>query len=540
MLRGKQVNGADGELRRSFPSVMAATASGLLLAAAFPPLEWAEAAWIAWIPLLLVCPRSSPRNAFRLGLLAGAIFWLCTLFWLTHVTWPGWILLSLYCALFMAGFTYAAAWLMREWGTERFGATFGLMLVLPLVWVGLEYLRCVLFTGFAWNPLGGSQYANINLIQIAAWTGVYGVSALIMLLNLALGLTLNHYIRQGLRGRPAWHPELMIGFLVLALALWTGNRVVAQDRHTVSVRTAVVQPNIPQYEKWTKDFVDTIYERLSSLTRMAIHAGAPDMVIWPETAVPDYVRQSRRSSELVRDMARLGAPILVGSMDIEWVEEGHARYYNSSILFDRDGAPVEVYDKQHLVMFGEYIPLRRFLPFLTAMTPIEESFDAGAESTVFSLEEPAVSFSVLICFEDTVARLARRAVRKGARLLVNQTNDAWFEESIAAWQHMTHSVFRAVENRTPIVRAANTGVSCGIDAHGRIHDLLVDVDGNTFIKGFGIVNSRAPAEDRAWTFYTRHGDLFAWTGLIAVVSLLGAAWRRARQAAVEARTEGST
>jgi apolipoprotein N-acyltransferase len=171
---------------RSLMAVTAATATGLLLASAFPPLEWKEAAWIALVPLVLVLSRVSPRTAFRLGYLAGALFWLCGLYWLTRVTWPGWILLSMYCALFMAGFAYAAAWLMREWGTERVRATFGLMIVLPLVWAGFEFLRCVLFTGFAWNPLGVSQYQQIYIIQLSTWTGVYGVSALVVIINLAV------------------------------------------------------------------------------------------------------------------------------------------------------------------------------------------------------------------------------------------------------------------------------------------------------------------------------------------------------------------
>ncbi len=519
----------------------AAVCSGLLTAAAFPPLEWLETAWIAWVPLLLLLPHVSSRRAFQLGFLAGAVCWLCSIFWLTHVTWAGWFMLSLYCALFTGGFTYAAHGLMRQWNREHVGGAVGLMIVLPLVWVGFEYLRCVLFTGFAWNPLGGSQFAKINLIQMAAWTGVYGVSALIVLVNTGIAQTLNRYMRYGIRGKRGWHPELMLVFLALAGALFLGTRAArTEEKGYTLLRVAVIQPNIPQYEKWTKAFVDSIYARLGTLTELAIHAGKPDLVIWPETAVPDYVRESRRSYMLVRDMARLGSPILVGSMDIAWEDEGAPRYYNSSILFDVQGAPVEVYDKQHLVMFGEYIPLRRLLPFMTAMTPIEESFDPGTESTVFRLEDPDIPFSVLICFEDTVARLARRAARNGARLLINQTNVAWFEESSASRQHMTHSVFRAVETRTPAIRAANTGVSCGIDSHGRIHDLLADVDGHTFIAGFNIISSHIPPEDRAWTFYTRHGDVFAWTGIIAAATVLAAAWYQGRNARMTKRLEEDT
>ena len=513
-------------------SIAAALVTGLLAATAFPPWEQWGAAWIAWVPLLLVLMRNPPPTAFRLGCLAGAVFWLCSIFWLTEVTWGGWVLLSLYCSLFFGAFAALAAWLFQYGGMERFRFRLVYMALLPLVWAGLEFVRATLLTGFAWNPLGASQYNRIPVIQISAWTGVYGVSALVILINVAVALTLQRYIREGLRGRRAWHPELMLGFLVLVLAVTAGRqrlrRTEADDASTL--RTAVIQPNIPQYAKWDDDFVDMIYERLDSLTRMAMGAGNPDLVIWPETAVPDYVRQSRRSYDLVRNLTAEGAPLLVGSMDIEWLDEGIPRYYNSSLLFDRSGQLRDSYDKQHLVLFGEYVPLQRYFPFLHAMTPIEASFDHGTRSGVMTVPDTNQSFAVLICFEDTVAKLARRAVRDGARLLVNQTNVAWFRESPAAWQHMTHSVFRAVENGVPVVRAANTGVSCRIDRHGRrsSQDTLSDADGNTFIKGFQIMEHTLPGPDAPLTFYTRFGDLFGWTGVVITGMLLLTAWRRGR------------
>ncbi len=522
----------NNSIARWLPAAVA-IGSGLLLAAAFPPLEWSELAWIGLAPLLLVTWRATPRQRFSLGWWCGMIFWSCTLFWLTEVTWPGWVLLSAYCALFFAGFAVTAGWLHDQWDGARLVVRIGWMLALPLGWVGLEFMRATWFTGFAWNPLGGSQFEVVSLIQMAAWTGVYGVSAVVMLVNVAVALTVDRYIREGLRSHRAWHPELMLAFLVLAISMTRGGRHMRLgDEPTTQLRVAVIQPNIPQYQKWTPEFVDHIYDQLASLTSMALQVGDPDLVIWPETAVPDYVRQSRRSYGLVRELTTMGAPLLVGSMDVEWVDEGKPRHFNSSLLFNRDGVLVESYDKQHLVMFGEYVPLSRFLPFMTAMTPIEASFDAGSESTAFVLDEPEVRFAVLICFEDTVARLARRAVRQGARLLINQTNDAWFRESSAARQHMTHSVFRAVENQVPVVRAANTGVSCGIDRHGRIHNVLADETGNTFVSGFQMMSVQTPAGEQVPTFYARHGDWLGWSGKVLLLMVALAAgmqrgwWKR--------------
>lgn len=495
-----------------------ALCTGGLCYVAFPPFEWGEAAWIALLPLLFCLMRVTPRVGGQLGLAAGAVYWWASLFWLTEVTWAGWFLLALYCACYMGAFGYLAALFWQRYPVDRgLGTRLLSLLCVPLIWVGLEFMRSVFLTGFAWNPLGNSQYARIALIQIAAVTGVYGVSALVVVVNLAITLTLDRYVRASVAGRrPAWHPELLAGLLVLALAWGYGQRQFAADKpdDKAPLRLAVIQPNISQYVKWSPDFIDYIYTQLESLTTLAIQTGQPDLVVWPETALPDYVRESRRSYDLVRDLTRQGAPLLVGSMDIEWEETGRPRYFNSAILFDDQGRLVQAYDKIHLVMFGEYVPLQRFIPFASAMTPIEANFDAGDEHTVFRVPGTVHTFAVLICFEDTVARLSRAAVRHGARLLINQTNVAWFRTSPASQQHLTHSVFRAVENRVPLVRAANTGVSGGIDRFGRLHNILTDGDGNTFISGFAIVPVKPAPLSQSQTFYTRYGDWFGGLGIV--------------------------
>ncbi len=496
---------------------LAAGISGLLLYTAFPPLEWHESAWIALVPLILIARFVDPARALRMGVLAGFLFWLFSIQWLTRVTTGGMIALSMYCALFWGLFALCAARIMRWTGTGRWRPHFVLILVVPLVWVGLEFIRSTFLTGFPWHPLGVSQYRKIALIQIASWGGVYAVSYVVVLVNVAIALTINRYVEaRGRVGRQP-HPELIFGFLVLALVIASGYRSMrAAEPGGPTVRASLIQPNIPQYEKWSEEFVDHIYDRLYTLTQWSLVAGEADLVVWPETAVPDYIRSSERSYELVYKLAQQGAAILVGSMDVEWRDDGPPRYYNSSMLFDRNADLMATYDKQHLVIFGEYVPLDEYIPFMQAMTPIEASFDAGSTSTVFRMNQPDVAFSVLICFEDTVPRLSRRAVRNGARLLINQTNDAWFDPSIASWQHMTHSVFRAAENRVPLLRCANTGVSCAIDRFGRIRDLLADDRGRTAIAGFKTAEVRASREDMALTFYTRYGDIFAWTGVAAL------------------------
>jgi apolipoprotein N-acyltransferase len=208
-------------------------------------------------------------------------------------------------------------------------------------------------------------------------------------------------------------------------------------------------------------------------------------------------------------------------MDTAYRDNNTPRYFNSSFLFETNGVLAQGYDKRHLVMFGEYVPLERYLPFMTAMTPIGASFSPGATSTVFRLEGPDVAFSSLICFEDTVAGLARESVRNGARLLINQTNDAWFDPSAASRQHMAHCILRCVENGVPAIRVGNTGVTCCIDPHGRITEILEGKDGHSAFPGFVCSSVVVPGEEFTFTPYTRHGDLFGQSA--ACVAILGAA-----------------
>ncbi|MFH0908662.1 MAG: apolipoprotein N-acyltransferase [bacterium] len=489
----------------------AAIISGLLLASSFAPLEWADTAWLALIPLIIALRFVSPRDGFRLGLLAGGVFWLTSISWLHHVSIPGWILLALYCGLYIGVFAWGCGHWLNRFGAAGFLANAGFIVFASTLWTALEYVRSHVGTGFPWNGLGISQYRNMAIIQIASLGGSYAVSFLIVWISAAVGITILRYVDTWGRWGRRLHLEMIMGFLVLAFAFAWGVKTI---RSTVEagtpVRISLIQPGIPQDEKWDQAKIDLIYARLRELTTAALRTGKPDLLVWPETAVPDDVRTSASSYDLVYEIVTNGTPLLVGSMDTAWQDTGHPVYYNSSFLFDREGAIMFAYDKQHLVPFGEYVPMRHIFPFMKAMTPIQESFNEGRTGTVFRLASPEAAFSVLICFEDTVAHLARQMVRNGARMLVNQTNDAWFDPSAASRQHMAHGVFRCVENGVPAVRSANSGVTCHIDRRGRIVDILDDGAGHTPTHGFSTVEVAVPGADMPLTWYTRHGDMFAW------------------------------
>jgi len=517
-----------------------ALCSAFLLAAAFPPIEGAEAAWVAMVPLLLLARFSSPLESFRMGFLGGLVFWLISLSWVLRLSqtwgpWPvvalGWVLLACYCALYMGAFLMTVSAILahsarrrtREkpgadacnglvaWHNPRIAENLVFLAVVPLLWVGFEYLRSSLFTGFPWNTLGVSQYRNLAVIQVAEWGGVYAVSAVVMTMNAALMLTALRLAAVYRGRRPArLHVELMIGLLVCLLCWMHGVRTVGVMRaepcgEFVEIRVAAIQPNIPQLQKWPAEFASAIYERLELGTELALF-GVPDLIVWPETSVPRCVKTDPQASDFVAAVSRDGAQLLVGSVEIE-MQADKDRYYNSSFLFV-DGKIVQEYRKRHLVPFGEYLPFDKILGFVERLAPVGFSCTPGATSTVFRLRGPRAAFSALICFEDIMAPLAREFVLGGARFLVNQTNDAWFDGSSAAVQHMSHCVFRCVENRVPAVRCANTGVTCFIDKTG-----LLDSTSREVLKRgeTRLVNHRTERmivrDDMPLTFYTRYGDI---------------------------------
>jgi apolipoprotein N-acyltransferase len=436
----------------------------------------------------------------------------------------GYAVLALYCGLYFIPAAVTVSVCIKRWDADSWRTNLRLMFSVTMVWVGSEYVRSFLFTGFPWNPLGVSQYMSPVLIQVAEWGGVAMVSACIVWMNTALFITLRQYIHGTRLKKYRAHVELMAGMLPIALSAAYGlNTLFNRPELYQPVRIALIQPNIAQSEKWDQEKDQEIYTRLEELTSAAARLEGIDLVIWPETALPDFVHTSRSSYTLVKRMTELGTPLLVGSMDVTFSSAG-TTYYNSSMLYDTNGIEQAKYDKQHLVPFGEYVPF----PKLTSkFTPIEVDFRGGTESTLFPLRGKA-SFSTLICFEDTVAPLAIKAVRNGARWLVNQTNDGWFDPSAESEQHLAHAVFRCIENRIPMARCCNTGVTCFIDAYGDIQRNL-----DPRIKGFttGEIYPRPVGMPK--TFYTRNGDAFAKFSLLAgctvIFVLRSKGWKRRKK-----------
>lgn len=508
---------------RLFGSVL----SGVLLMLSFPGYGVPSLAFVGLVPLFFAVYGTRPRRAAWLGWVSGAVFFLGSIGWMINLSIyvEGWglkicavgayLILALYCALYFIPPAIILALFTSRWGIQSRIKNILLMVVVSVVWVGTEYLRGIAFTGFPWNELGISQYRNYSVIQVASWGGVHLISFILVWLNVAVFVTFGQYTA-GLRSykyRP--HIELFVGLLPVTVAAAIGLQILFhRPALDAPIQVAMIQPNVAQVEKWSDEHTAEIYRKLEQLTDTAGRMIGVDLLIWPETALPDFIRCSDQSYGLVKKLTtKTGIPLLAGSMDYDF-SGGEKHYFNSSILFDSRGFEVRKYDKQHLVPFGEYVPLPKLM---RTFTPVSIDFSAGEKSTLFQLSDESAPFSVLICFEDTVAPLAVNAVRSGARWLVNQTNDAWFDPSAQSEQHMAHAIFRCIENRVPMARACNTGITCMIDRYGTVQR-NVDVRSEGFFSG----EIYPEPEDRTLSFYTRYGNIFGRSCVILTALLIAA------------------
>jgi apolipoprotein N-acyltransferase len=485
-----------------------AVLSGVLLALSFPRFDLGPLAFGALVPLLVGLDGAPLLQGTYLGIIAGLVFYLMSIPWLVHTMGAyGSLPLPLSILLLLALSLYLALYIgVFASGVTRLSARGGLgyLVGTAALWVGLEYLRTFLLTGFPWNLLGYSQYRNLSVIQIASITGVYGISFLLVLANAAMALACLHF-RWG--SRRALLPVVGVGLLLVATVLFGKGQMVSAETHRREIRVSIVQGNIEQSIKWDPGFQERTIAIHNRLTREA--GRGADLIVWPETAVPFFLREGGPLSQQVLDLAKeMQSYLLVGSPDR--ARDISSRYYNSAFLISPEGKIVQKYDKIHLVPFGEYVPLKSLLFFVQKMATGIGDFSPGQAFTVF--EAPAGRFGVLICFEAIFPDQVRRYVLAGADFLVNITNDAWFGDSSAPYQHLSMAALRAVENGVILVRAANTGISALVTPTGRIvkqSDLFVET-----------VLSGTMARRSAETFYTRYGDVFAWgCGLISVVVL---------------------
>jgi apolipoprotein N-acyltransferase len=384
-----------------------------------------------------------------------------------------------------------------------------------MLWVTLEYGRTYALTGFPWSILGYSQYSFLPLIQISDLTGVYGVSFLVAAFNgLLYEITVLWPRRRSTMPLSAGWPvpvSILVFVFMLSTSLAYGSWRLNAGEGGKTVQVSVIQGNIEQRKKWDKRFEREVIDTYKRLSLTARHH-APELIIWPESALPFVFGHERPLTEEFTDFQKgLGTYLLFGSVTSKASEIEQHSLANSAVLMSSAGSVVSVYDKIHLVPYGEYVPLKRIFPFIKKLTAGIGDFIPGKEPVV--METPFARIGNLICYEIIFPGLVRKFTHNGADLLVTITNDAWFGRTSAPYQHFSMAVFRAVENRVPVIRAANTGISGFIDSKGRIirkTDIFEEV----------VITENASVGSSSQSFYSRYGDIFTFLCLTGTILLM--------------------
>src|SRR5947199_4922208 len=408
-----------------------------------------------------------------------------------------------------------------------------LAFLLAAAWGTQEWLRGWVFSGFGWNGLGVALHGTWPMIQIAEFTGVAGLSFMVAFANVIAVTTVRRLILEARTHAMRPHFDLTLTMAAIVGVLTFGLGAARISPSTKLFRVAAVQSNVPQSQKFDPQFTRRIFDQFRRLSEIALRSTPPpDLLIWPESSMPGPVLEDRESYQFVMNLAASAeSDLLLGTID---EEEGRA--FNAALLVSDGGEEVQLYRKLHLVPYGEYVPGRHRVPLLARIVgdQVPGDFNAGKDYTVFSLTNSDVQVAPLICFEDTIGELARRFVlptdtNPGASLLVDITNDGWFLHSAGSHQHLANAIFRCVETRRPMVRAANTGVTCFVNQFGRVTQVLLDDTGSTFTEGVLTGEINVPTEHEL-TFYIRHGELFAkaCAAITAVAILIVFGMRRSK------------
>jgi apolipoprotein N-acyltransferase len=492
-------------------------------------------AWLAlpgkfsiW-PLLLICLvplfrfLSSARNAKRAfvrGLTSGILFYILQIYWIVPVLikfgglpWylalPALLLLvfymSLYLALFSSGF-----FLMEKGGRFSF-----FLIGVPSAWVGLDWLRSWLFSGFPWLDIGYGFWSIPGLLQAADLFGHFGFTFIIVLVNCLVHV----FIGRKFSVVQRYSGLLAVILLAALLGGYSLNRWHKIDRIVAQAPSAligIVQGNIEQGQKWSPAQRKRTVQNYIELTEGLTTEQSPALLLWPETALPFYPRDNQLLLPLANFVQHKGIHLLTGAPWYEIEQDRTKRvisYYNAALLMSPDGTFTSSYFKSHLVPYGEYVPLNRYLPFLSPLVEAAGNFTPGRVDQPLAAGD--IKAGVLICFESIFPGIGRAWVNKGANVLVNLTNDAWYGKSSAPYQSWAMTVYRAVETRRSVVRSANTGISGLIDPLGRVRS-----ESPLFVTWSKTVDVPLMNER---TFFVQWGYLFApaCLGLAVLIALFG-------------------
>ncbi|HDQ04623.1 MAG TPA: apolipoprotein N-acyltransferase [Deltaproteobacteria bacterium] len=508
----KLTSGAYVYLREN--DVILAVLSGLFLFFSFPKYGFGFMAWISLVPLFFaIFNAASIKRVFLLGFITGVTAYIGIIYWITYVVvnyghlpmYLGIIImlllagyLSIYIALFAAGVYF-------------FRNKVILCFVAPALWVCCEYLKSCLFTGFPWANLGYSQYLNFLFIQFADVFGVYGLSFLIVSVNAVI------FVLSKQKTKQAVNSFIAIALAVTFVYIYGFVRINQVDREikkAEGLNVSLIQGNIDQSVKWDNFFQKRILDFYTQLS-LDNSPGDKGLLVWPETALPFNFQNTGNMRQQVMDLPqKTNAWFIFGAVSYEHKKES-TNYLNSAYLLSPEGSIKGRYDKVHLVPYGEYVPLRNIFPFIKKLTEGIGDFARGKGYEPLEMDERKIG--VLICYEGILPHAARAYKNKDVDLLVNITNDAWFGSTSAPFQHFSMTMFRAIETRLYLARAANTGISGVVDARGKV---ILQTD----IFEADALKAEVKYIDIT-TIYARCGDLFVLLCFLFVLLCLLLIWK---------------
>lgn len=492
--------------------------SGILLFLSFPKFGEGFVAWVALVPLIYALKGIRRlQEGFLLGFITGLICHIGILYWITYVVvhygnlpyYAGisaTLLLAAYMSIYTAVFASGIVYFRNKDIPPIFTA--------PFLWTSLEYAKSHLFTGFPWENLAYSQYLYTPLIQIADITGIYGITFMIVTVNVII-----YDIIVAKPERKRLMREVIAGSVIILIICCYGVLKIHHVRKSLKnadpVDISIIQGNIDQDIKWNPQFQKKTINTYKDLSLSKAIAGS-DLIIWPETATPFYFQDKEDMHQIVVDVAKNSKSWLLFGSPSYIMDRDGLSFLNSAFLLSPNGKICGRYDKVHLVPYGEYVPLRKLFPFISKLVAGVGDFASG--KGFYPLSMNSHKLGVLICYEGIFPEAARSCKNAGADLLVNITNDAWFGGTSAPYQHLSMTAFRAIENRVYVIRAANTGISAVIDPTGKITNST---------KLFEKTSLRETAKfTHEKTFYMLYGDIFVYICMLSLCVCILIAIRR--------------
>jgi len=518
--------------------------SGILLALCYPKISFNELIWLWPIPLLVSLWTLTPSKktylkGFVLAYLSGVVFFVINLSWLHHIHIASCVLLSLFLACYFGVWGAFASTIGAAKNSDHSLAVCTSIVSLKsaflngAAWCGLEWVRGWALTGFPWNGLGVGLVDELVLIQIADVIGVTGISFVTIFCSSIITSLLFRITHEIKNSKLKAHPDFIAGVsLVMFLFAYGTSKLARVPKDQIEIRTLLVQGGIDQDEKWDSGSAQKIYKRYWDMTTPYLKMDNVnfDLVVWPESSLPYSLYDQKTQNYLNQILALKNFELVLG-INERIPQDG---IYNSVVALKNNTKSARTYQKTHLVPFGEYVPFRKSIPLVEKIAANSLGVDFNPGNTYkplqMTLPEP-YQIIPLVCFEDAFGNLARKFINQSPQLIVNVTNDGWFKESAASEQHMANAIFRCIELRRPMIRCANTGMSCLIDDCGSLYDRHSTFSGgerlihgtdrsNTFLIASLPETIKIERSQRI-TIYSKVGDLFSiMMGSIALIVCL--------------------